>query len=160
MNRFQLLAASALLLLANLAQAQYVWIDAKGVKQFSDQAPPGAIPAGKILKAPGRAKLMADAPAEAAPAPQSVAAEPKSLADREADYRKRQKDKADAEAKAAATAANLAQRQAACDAARSRNAQLATGRRMRSNTPDHAVLDTAGRATEQATTNAALAECG
>ena len=158
MNRFQLLAGSALLLLANLAQAQYVWIDAKGVKQFSDQAPPGDIPAGKILKAPGRAKLTADAAAEAAP--QTAAAVPKSLADREADYRKRQKEKTDAEAKAAATAANLAQRQAACDAARSRNAQLATGRRMRSNTPDHAVLDTAGRAAEQATTNQALAECG
>ena len=157
MNRFQLLAGAALLLLANVAQAQYAWIDGKGVKQFSDQAPPGDIPPGKILKAPGRAKLVADAPGEAAQQ-SATAADPKSLADREADYRKRQKAKADADAKAAATATNLAQRQAACDAARIRNAELASGKRLRSG--DGAVLDNAGRAAQQATTNQALAECG
>ncbi|QJQ04808.1 DUF4124 domain-containing protein [Undibacterium piscinae] len=33
-------------------QAQYVWLDEKGNKQFSDMPPPVSVPAQKILKAP------------------------------------------------------------------------------------------------------------
>ncbi|BBB67028.1 hypothetical protein UNDYM_2775 [Undibacterium sp. YM2] len=45
-----------------VAHAQYVWIDDKGNKQFSDLPPPKSVPKDKILKAPGGAKA-AQAPA-------------------------------------------------------------------------------------------------
>jgi hypothetical protein len=155
LKTLQLVAAGALLALTSMAQAQYAWIDAKGHNQFSDQAPPGDVPANKILRAPGRAKLVTGS-ADEAPA-QTTTAAPKTVADREADSRKRQEDKAKADAKAASMAANQAQRQAACDAARIRNAELASGKRLRS--ADHAVLDDTARAAQQATTNQALADC-
>ena len=47
----QLLAGSALLIVANLGHAQFVWVDAKGVKQFSDRPPPPGTPQKNILKA-------------------------------------------------------------------------------------------------------------
>ncbi|UUZ48461.1 DUF4124 domain-containing protein [Massilia sp. B-10] len=40
-----------MLMLVSLAQAQYVWVDEKGVKQFSDRSPPSNIPAKNILEA-------------------------------------------------------------------------------------------------------------
>lgn len=156
----QLLTGALLLVLANAALAQFVWIDAKGTKQFSDQPPPPNTPPSKILRAPARAAVAVDAPDASAPkAAPAAGAAPASLAEREADFRKRQKDKADADKKAAATAANQAQRQAACDGARARAAQLASGRRLRLTTGDHAVLDDNARAAQQAINTQALAEC-
>jgi hypothetical protein len=157
MRAMQLVAAAALLAVTSLAQAQYVWIDAKGIKQFSDQAPPGSVPRKNILKAPGAVTLV-ETPA-ALEAKAGNAAAPASTIDREADYRKRTQEKAAADAKAAALAANAAQRAAACEAARIRNTELSSGKRMRTNTPDRAIMDDNARAAEQAQTNAALAAC-
>lgn len=36
------------------AQAQYVWLDARGVRQFSDRPPPPSVPDSRILKGPGK----------------------------------------------------------------------------------------------------------
>jgi hypothetical protein len=152
MRAMQLAAGGALLMLANAAFAQYVWIDAKGVRQFSDQAPPGSVPQKNILKSPGPVTLVETPPAMMdKPAASTV--------DKEADYRKRKQEKAEADAKAAAVAANAAQRSAACEAAKIRNAELSSGKRLRTNTPDRAVMDNNARAAEQAQTNAALAAC-
>ena len=46
-------AALALLCAAGLAQAQFVWVDPKGVRHYSDQPPPPGTPPARILKAPG-----------------------------------------------------------------------------------------------------------
>ena len=35
--------------------AQHVWVDEKGVKQYSDMAPPTSVPTNRILKSPGAA---------------------------------------------------------------------------------------------------------
>lgn len=51
-NRARLLAATALMAFASMAQAQYMWIDDKGLKQFSDRPPPPSVPLKHILKAP------------------------------------------------------------------------------------------------------------
>src|SRR5205823_1792862 len=37
------------------AQAQYVWLNERGVKQFSDMPPPASVPENRILKSPGAA---------------------------------------------------------------------------------------------------------
>ena len=159
-RRMQLVAGAALLMLANVALAQYVWVDAKGVRQFSDQAPPGSVPLKNIIRSPGAVTLV-ETPAELNKSATAAAAPsgPMSTADREADYRKRKQEKADADAKAAALAANAEKRKAACDAARIRNAELSSGKRLRTNTADRAIMDDTARAAEQAQTNAALAAC-
>ena len=97
----RLLAASALMAFAALAHAQYLWIDEKGIKQFSDRAPPASVPLKNILKVP---QGVPRAPDIAAEAPAAAAApvkpkEPPSLADRNADYNKRAKQAAEREQK-------------------------------------------------------------
>src|SRR5450830_65277 len=87
-------AAGALLFCsAGMAAAQYLWVDAKGIKQFSDQPPPPSIPLKNILKAPKGQPSAATAAAEApagADAPAAPAAKaPPTLAQRELDFQKR-----------------------------------------------------------------------
>ena len=43
-----------LLSFVSIASAQYVWLDDKGTKQYSDMPPPASIPQKQILKQPGR----------------------------------------------------------------------------------------------------------
>lgn len=108
------LAAAALLLAgAGLAQAQYLWIDAKGIKQYSDRPPPTSVPLKQILRAPNgqpsasspppaaaEAQSAALAPAAAASAPPAAGAKPApSVAERNADFNKRLKDRAEASKK-------------------------------------------------------------
>ena len=153
------IAGGALLMLAGLAQAQYVWVDANGHKQISDQAPPSSVPASKILRAPTRA-AAAQAQEEAAAKPAAPAVSlNKSLAERDAESRKRKLDKDAADAKADAVAAEQARKQANCASARTNQAQLATGRRMRYATGDRAVVDANARQAEQAKVDQALADC-
>ena len=117
------LTALLLFCSAGLAQAQFVWIGPNGTRQYSDQPPPPGTPPSKILKAPGR-----PAPAQALPdaAPAADAATPKAaptLAEREADYRKRSAAREEAERKAQAEAQRTAERAAHCDSVR-KNKQL------------------------------------
>ena len=155
MARLQLIAGAALFMAANFAQAQYMWIDQKGTKQFSDQPPPASVPLKNILKAP-RMGALVETPGALTVLPDLPG---KSTADKEADYRKRKLEKAEADEKASAAASEAAQKKTACEGARARAAQLATGKRMRSNTPDRAFLDDNARARELAETNAVLAGC-
>ncbi|WP_338849393.1 DUF4124 domain-containing protein [Massilia sp. W12] len=84
------------------AHAQYVWLDEKGVKQFSDQPPPASVPKNKILKAPGVKKIDPAPQGDAASAEKPEAAKssaPPSTADRNTEFNKRQKEAADKEKK-------------------------------------------------------------
>jgi hypothetical protein len=122
-----LLTATLLALAANGAAAQYVWVDAKGIKQFSDRPPPPSVPTKNILKQPGPARIEAE-PAAAAVEPAQPAAP--TLAEREADYRKRAQEKAEAGLKAAEQARIQAARQQSCASARAYLAQLNSGERI------------------------------
>ena len=154
-----MLAGAAILLLAPIAQAQYVWVDAKGVKQFSDRAPPGSVPLKSILKSPARfqAPVEAQAPIDVTAGVAKAPPVATTWVDREADYRKRQGEKAKAEAKTAQTAANEAQRQAACNSARGAKAQLASGVRLRN--ADRSYVGDGQRAEHAALVNDILSEC-
>lgn len=160
----QLFVGGALMLVASLSQAQWVWVDAKGVKQFSDRSPPPSVPQKNILKAPrGQATgfdtavsgQAADKPADAATA--AAPAKP-SLADRESDYKKRQLEKAEADKKAAAEATAAAAKKTNCDNARAQKAQLDSGVRV-SNGADGSIMDDAQRAKESAVARKVLADC-
>jgi type IV secretory pathway VirB10-like protein len=107
---------------AGVAQAQFVWIGPNGTRVYSDQPPPPGTPASKILKAPGRAAAAQEAPDTPAA---SEAAKPKmpTLAEREADYRKRAREREESDNKSQAEAKRTAAHAEYCAGAR-KNARL------------------------------------
>lgn len=155
----QLLAGSALLMVANLGQAQFVWVDAKGVKQFSDRPPPEGTPQKNILKARkmSTASDIVTAPAVAAPVAPPKATPP-SLADREAEYRKRKTDQAEMEKKAGIEAENAKIKASACAAARQNKTQLDTGAPIRDTNEERSWLDDRQRGERKAIANKTIAE--
>jgi type IV secretory pathway VirB10-like protein len=156
---------SALLLFccAGLAQAQFVWIAPNGTRQYSDQPPPPGTPASKILKAPGRPAPAQETPeAATTPAP-TPAVKPKAptLAEREADYRKRSKEQEEAERKAQDAARQAAKKAEYCEGLR-KNARLyASGGKIADVGPDgqRRFLNDAERAALNERTAQKLNEC-
>lgn len=161
----RLLGASALLLFTGLAHAQYVWVDAKGVRHFSDRPPPPDTPTGKLLKAPPRSlpPLVEATPQPAAPAePVANSARPQpTLAEREADFRKRQQERAKQEREAQAEAERNRAKMANCKAARQDKAALESGIRMGTfdEKGERRFLSDHERASRLADANKALAGC-
>jgi type IV secretory pathway VirB10-like protein len=161
----RLLCAGALMLLSQLAHAQYSWIDAKGTRVFSDRPPPPGTPANRILKAPHTAAPRT-APDDAAPVPPAVPAPaPKpagpTLAEREADYRKRAAQREADDAKAAQEAQRKAALAEQCAAARRGAATLASGVRMTETNDkgEQVILSDDERARRLATARSATAQC-
>ena len=150
-----------LLLASAVAHAQFAWIDEKGVRHYSDQPPPTNVPAAKILKAPRGMAAPADAAPAAAPAAPAAPVKPAkaapTLADREADYRKRQAQAEVDNNKAALEKKNADTRRANCDSATRNKAQLDTGRRVR--TEENIVMTEEDKAREQANVARVLADC-
>lgn len=122
------LSCALALLAAPLAHAQYSWIDEKGTRVFSDRPPPPGTPAARILKAPKPASPYA--PDVPAPAPTDDKARPPTLADRDAEFRKRLAQREADERKAAEEARHKADMAEQCAAARRTEAYLNTGRRL------------------------------
>lgn len=152
-------ALLALMLPLQLAHAQYSsWIDEKGTRVFSDRPPPPGTPASRIVKAPralqapagpegtpapapGRgsgtalAGDTATAPAGASPtkaagADAAASNKPPSLAEREADFRKRSAERAEQDKKTTLEAERKAARAEQCASARDYEAQLTSGTRV------------------------------
>lgn len=156
-------ALLAALCLGAAAHAQYVWIDDKGLKQFSDRPPPPSVPDKRILKAPGRIAFdpSALAPEEPAAPPAARPRAAPTLAERNADYNKRRSAAADADKKAADEAARQAELAAACEATRNNQRMLDQGGRV-SNfdaSGERAVMDDAQRAAASERNRKALANC-
>lgn len=175
-------AALALLLSAGLAQAQFVWIDPKGIRHYSDQPPPPGTPPSRVLKAPGVPAIslqLAAAPttsakgappaATTAPAgtpvqPADKAEKPKgppTLAEREADFRKRQKDSQEAEQKAQEQARASADKTEHCNEVRKAKLMYDSGIRVAEVGLDgqKRYLTDAERAQRSARANAMAADC-
>jgi hypothetical protein len=95
---FSCLAAFLIFGLEGGAHAQYIWVDENGIKQYSDMPPPSSVPAKRILKKGG-----VPTPASAAqPASSNPPAEKKemTIAEKNAEFRKRQIEQAEKEKKA------------------------------------------------------------
>ncbi len=155
-----------LLLSAGLAHAQFAWIDAKGIKHYSDRPPPPDTPPAKILKAPGKHAALMDliGPGDAKPddaAAASAKAAAPTLADREADFRKRAQEKAKEERKAAAEAQLDRAQQANCAQAQRYKNALESGMRMTETANDGGQqwMSDAERARRLADSNEVLANC-
>jgi Domain of unknown function (DUF4124) len=170
-HKRRLLAGAALVLFsgacAALAHAQYLWVDEKGIKQFSDRPPPPSTPLKKILKAPGMQLPERDsaAPGEAAAAPAAdTATKPKAeltLAERNADFRKRGKEQAEREQKAAEEAQRKSELAENCEAARENRQQLDSGVRISTTDKngERNYMGDAERAQRSAKVNKTLAQC-
>jgi len=125
------LLAGALMLLAQLAHAQYSWIDDKGTRVFSDRPPPPGTPAARILKAP-RALAPAAAAAAAPPSPAAAPTAPKppSLAEQDAAFRQRQAKREEDARKAQEDTDKKAASEERCALARQEVLQMTQGSRI------------------------------
>jgi type IV secretory pathway VirB10-like protein len=162
MRTLQLAVGGALLMCASLSHAQFSWIDAKGVKQFSDRPPPPGTPQNKILKARNMPVATEEA---AAPAPATAEAKPKAvpatLADREAEYRKRKTEQVEMEKKASAEADDAKRKATACNAARQSRTAIDTGAPMRESNAERSFLSDQQRAERRNEAEKTIAEhCG
>lgn len=158
----RIVAAGALLAFTTLAQAQYIWINEKGVKEYSDRSPPPSIPLKNILKAPGGQPTAADAPPAAPPAAAPAAAKPApALADRNADYNKRLKDQAEQAKKAGEEAAQKAEKAENCSRTLAAKRSIDSGQRISTvdKNGERRFIDDTERAREGARADKILAGC-
>jgi hypothetical protein len=156
----RLLAGSAFLI-SSLAHAQYAWIDAKGVHHYSDQPPPPSAPAVRMLKAPRGASIASADGAPTVATPASAPKAPPTLAEREADYRKRAQERAKQEQKDALEAQHKAAQAENCEAARRYQAQLQSDIRVADTGADgeRTFISDEERARRLAKTNTVLQGC-
>lgn len=157
-------AACLLLLGCGLAHAQYSWIDANGVRHFSDLPPPPSTPPHKILKAPGRALAATPAATPAAPAEPTPAAPvkgAKNLAEREEDFRARAKLRDEQNKKDALEAQRRRDLAEHCRDAREMRAQVESGTRIAKFDAkgERSFISDDERAAQLARVNKALAQC-
>lgn len=128
------LLTGALMLLAQLAHAQYSWIDDKGTHVFSDRPPPPGTPAARILKGPRPVSAPAFPDASAArakpasPAP-SAAAKP-TLAEQDTAFRERQAKREEDARKARDADRQKADKDERCATARQQEQLVNSGTRM------------------------------
>lgn len=159
------LAAALLLCCAGAAQAQFVWIGPNGTRQYSDQPPPPGTPRSKILKAPGQpAPAQLAPPAPSTPDTATDTDKPKgapTLAEREADYRKRAKAKEESDRKSEQEAKQAAARAAHCEALRKDKRVIESGIRIVDVGPDgkRRYLSDAERAALNQDKERAMGEC-
>lgn len=150
-----------LLALASSAQAQYIWLDEKGIKQYSDMPPPSSVPANRILKQPGGMR------APSGPEQNEVenAAPPKAaptFAEQNAEFKKRRMEQAEQEKKTAEQAKLAADKAKNCDRTRDYLRTLEAGQRIvhTNKNGERAFLTDEQRAADMRDARRVLEECG
>jgi hypothetical protein len=132
----QLITGFAAMSVSVAAFAQYIWLDEKGVKQYSDMAPPVSVPKDRILKEPA-SRVQPQAKAASVPgteekpaaAEKTPPAAPLTTAEKNADFNKRKMEQAEKDKKAADLAKKEADKAKNCERARSYSQGLANGER-------------------------------
>lgn len=121
---------------SSIAFAQYVWLDERGVKQYSDMPPPASVPKKRILKEPGSsapvASVVPTEPVAGAAGGEAVAKDkgPITTAERNADFQKRRTEQAEKDKKAAEETQKAAEKAKHCEQARAYQRALQSGERM------------------------------
>lgn len=147
------------------AHAQYVWLDDKGQRQYSDRSPPSTVPTKRIIKAPNLAALnkqIADNEAkEQADAPAPTGKGQPTVAQLNAAYEKRKKEAAEQEKKSAQEAAHKAVVASNCEALRQQQRSLDSGQRIATINKDggREYMGEQERAQRSAKTREAMSEC-
>lgn len=118
---------------ASAAMAQYVWLNDKGVKQYSDTPPPASVPNSKILKSP-HGSAQANAPAKAveetAKEGDTAKKAPQTIAEKNADYNKRKMEQAEKDKETAAKEKLAADKKKGCEQAVNYKRVLDSGERI------------------------------
>lgn len=144
LHRAILCLSSALALLAaSTAAAQYIWVNEKGVKQYSDMPPPASVPDSRILKQPGGRPVSVDMPGkpaasenasdEAKDAEPGKGKPPLSIAEKNAEFQKRRLEQAEKEKKAAEQQQQAAENAKNCERAQAYQRSLESGERLARN---------------------------
>lgn len=160
----QIIIATVLSCCVTGAMAQYVWLNEKGVKQYSDQPPPVSVPNNKILKTPrGVVQSAEPAPAATTDADSDAAkkAAPTSVADKNAEFEKRRKEQAEKDKKADDKAKQDEAKQKNCERARDYQRALSSGQRISrvDKTGERSYLSDEERVKEESEAKRALADC-
>lgn len=142
------------LLLAAPVAAQWAWRDENGRLVFSDRPPPAGVKADNIVRQPGPQSAPQPAATDSSDAKSAAKGEakagPKTIADREMEFRKRQQERAEAEKKQAEEQAHAARKAQECERARGYLRSLEEGQRIARTDAqgNREVLDDAQRAAE------------
>lgn len=153
------------LLLSQSVMAQYIWLNEKGVKQYSDTPPPKSVPRDKIIKTPfGNARAASAAPAEntsTTSASNPKLEKPVTIASKNEDFNKRKLAKEEAEKKSADEKQQNADKAKNCERAKSYKQSLDEGMLImsRDKNGERIPLDEAQRAREMADVKKVLADC-
>lgn len=160
-SHLRISAALLLSLLCNLSFAQWIWIDDKGSKQFSDLPPPASVPKNKILKSPGKIASPPEAETNASASNTDKLQKPVTTASKNEDFLKRRAEQQEKEKKLAAEQQLNAEKAKNCDRARTYKQSLESGVRIANvdKNGERNYLDDAKRAQELADVNKALADC-
>ena len=132
---FATVAAAFLVAYALPAAAQWAWRDETGRTVYSDRPPPASVKSEQILRQPSAQSFGTPSPANA-PAPDAKSdgkdapKGPKTLAEREMEFRKRQQESAEAEKKQSEEQARNEQRAAECERMRGYLKALEDGQRI------------------------------
>jgi hypothetical protein len=153
------------LLLSQSVMAQYIWLNEKGVKQYSDTPPPKSVPRDKIIKTPfGTARAASAAPVEntsTTSASNPKLEKPVTIASKNEDFNKRKLAKEEAEKKIADEKQQNADKAKNCERAKSYKQSLDEGMLImsRDKNGERIPLDEAQRAREMADVKKVLADC-
>lgn len=120
----QLAIALLFLCLTVTALAQYAWVDENGVKQYSDMPPPSSVPDHRIIKRAGVTSSLPQADSSAAVAPDM------SIAEKDAEFRKRRAEQAEKAQNAEGEAKLAAKKAENCERARNYENLLKSGQRI------------------------------
>jgi hypothetical protein len=135
-GRFALMLVACAM--AGSAAAQWAWKDDNGRVVYSDRPPPSSVKGDRIVRQPSSAQtVLPSTPAgggESAPKPAPDArppsSGPKSPAEQEMEFRKRQQERADAEKKAQDEQARSAAKAADCERAKGYLKAIEEGQRI------------------------------
>ena len=126
------------LFIAASSHAQYVWIDEKGTKQFSDLPPPANTPNNRILKTPSRfvqepvkdVKNGSQDSTNGAASTNEKLQKPVTTASRNEDYMKRKLEQEEKDKKAESEKQAASDKASNCERARSYQQALESGARI------------------------------
>lgn len=150
------------------AVAQYVWLDEKGVKQYSDMPPPAEVPNNRILISPGttgwtQAPVAAPAPAAGSDGTAAAAKTklPMTTSEKNADFQRRRIEQAEKDKKAADEAQRAADKSKNCERASAYQKALDSGQRIsrQEENGQRAYLSEAQRVQELRDIKKILSEC-
>lgn len=117
----------------SFALAQYIWLNEKGVKQYSDLPPPASVPDSKILKSPDRSPPanVVEKSAEPAETNEETAKKaPLTIAEKNIDFQKRRMEQAEKDKERAALEKTAADKKKNCERASDYQRTLDSGMRI------------------------------